>query len=162
MSEAAIACPYEARFVVRPEWLDANGHMNVAFYLSAFDEGSNPFFDDAGLGWGYTRAGVATMFMVGCNLDFKREVFAGDQLRVTTQLIDWNEKLIHVHKCMYRVDGGELAAASEAMFMHVAFATRRSTPFPPATQAQLAAIAAAHATLGRPAGLSRPLGIRRP
>ncbi len=162
MRSPTIPTPYEAHFVVRPEWLDPNGHMNVAYYLAAFDEGSNPFFDDAGIGWDYTRAGEGTVFMVGCNLDFRREVFAGNALRVITQLIDWNEKLVHVYKCMYQADEGYLAAVSEAMFMHIAFATRRSAPFPAATQSRLAEVARAHAPLGRPAGLGRPLAIRRP
>nr|MBC8451738.1 thioesterase-like protein [Rhodospirillaceae bacterium] len=36
---AAIPAPLEIHTeTVRPEWIDHNGHMNVAYYLLAFDE----------------------------------------------------------------------------------------------------------------------------
>jgi acyl-CoA thioester hydrolase len=30
------------RSAVLPEWVDWNGHMNVAFYVTAFDQGLKP------------------------------------------------------------------------------------------------------------------------
>ena len=72
--------------MVKPEWLDANGHMTVAHYVSAYDDGSCPMFDDFGLGWDYTRAGVASMFMVGSSIDFRRELMSGDPLEMSTWL----------------------------------------------------------------------------
>ena len=41
MNDLPVAAPYEDRLTVKPEWLDPNGHMNVAFYLRAVDDGSN-------------------------------------------------------------------------------------------------------------------------
>ncbi len=46
----AIATPYVgARAVVRPEWIDYNGHMNVGYYHVAFDAAAEPFFELLGL-----------------------------------------------------------------------------------------------------------------
>ena len=35
--------------VVQPEWIDYNGHMNVAFYVLAFDHATDAFLDHIGL-----------------------------------------------------------------------------------------------------------------
>ncbi len=162
MNKQAIPAPFEDRLTVQAEWLDPNGHMNVAFYLRAVDDGSNAFFDDIGLGWGYTQGGVGSIFVTGCNVDFRQELFAGNRLRVTTQLIDASHKLIHCYAELFNEDDGYLAATCETLYMHIAFATRRSAPIPTSAQQRLTQILSAHqALLGTPATLGRSLGIRR-
>lgn len=156
-----VPTPFESRLVVEPEWLDPNGHMNVAYYMTVFDRGSNPFFDDVGLGWDYTKSGVGSVFATGCNIDYHHELLAGDPLRVTTQLIDCNEKLLHLHHWLHHAGTGVLAATQEILFMHVSLETRRSSAIPAASQARLQAVLAAHRALPTPASLGRTLGIRR-
>ena len=34
---------------VLPEWIDHNGHMNLAYYVLAFDLATDEFFDGFGL-----------------------------------------------------------------------------------------------------------------
>ena len=77
-NSTTIPAPFEDSLAVKPAWLDANGHMNVAFYLQAFDDGGEVFFRDCGIGWDYTHAGVGSVFMSNCDLDFHRELFEGD------------------------------------------------------------------------------------
>lgn len=162
MHAATIPSPFLDHLTVKPEWLDPNGHMNVAFYLRAVDDGSNAFFDDIGLGWGYTHAGTGTIFVTGCNLDFRRELFAGCAVRVSTQLIDYSEKLIHCYSEVINADENLVAATCETLYMHVAFASRRGAPMPQSAQRRLDLILAAHrAALQAPPSLNRPLGIRR-
>ena len=44
-----IAAPLEIHTDrVRPEWIDHNGHMNVAFYLMAFDEAAGAVAKEIG------------------------------------------------------------------------------------------------------------------
>lgn len=162
MTTTRIPAPFTASLSVRPEWLDLNGHMNVAFYLSAFDQGSDPFFDYCGLGWDYTRAGQGSMFATGCNLDFRAELLADDRLEVTTRLLDCSAKLLHLYCEIHRGRDGELAATQEALFMHVSLTSRRSMPLPEAAQARLAEVLLAHSSLPTPASLGRVLGIHRP
>ena len=56
-----VPTPYLGQSVVKNEWIDANGHMNVGHYLSAFDDGSCTMFDELGLGWDYTEEGKGTI-----------------------------------------------------------------------------------------------------
>ena len=157
----AIPAPFEAQLMVDPAWIDPNGHMNVAFYMTAFDRGSDPFFDYVGLGWEYTKAGVGSIFATGCNVDYHRELLANDALRVTTRLLDCSEKLIHLHACVYHAGENALAATQEILFLHVSLTTRRSVPMPPESHVRLQAVLAAHRELPSPATLGRRLEIRR-
>jgi acyl-CoA thioester hydrolase len=161
MQAGDIPTPFRKSFTVLPEWLDPNGHMNVAFYLSAFDKGSDPFFEYCGIGWDYTKSGAGSVFATGCNIDFRYELLAGDALEVTTRLLDRNDKLLHIYCEIARVGEAGPAATQEALFMHVSLQTRRSQPFPEATLARLGEVLAAHAVLPRPTMLGRQLGIRR-
>ena len=43
---------------VLPEYIDYNGHMNVAFYLLAFDHATDAFFDYMQLGERYRESGL--------------------------------------------------------------------------------------------------------
>lgn len=161
MNVSAVPAPFRKSFTVLPAWLDANGHMNVAFYLSAFDKGSDPFFDYCGLGWDYTKSGAGSVFATGCNLDFNYELLERDELEVTTRLLDHSDKLVHLWCEVYRRGEASPAATQEALFMHVSLQTRKSAAFPAASLARLSAVQTAHAALERPGSLGRKLEIRR-
>jgi acyl-CoA thioester hydrolase len=161
MSELSVPRPYVCTLEVKPEWLDPNGHMNVAFYLRAVDDGSNPFFDDIGLGWGYTAEGEGSIFVTGCNMDFHSELFAGDRIHVSTRLVAYAPKLLHCWAEVRRAADDTLASTAETLYMHVSLKSRRSAPMPEAAQQRLAVILDAHARDPLPAGLGRALGIRR-
>ncbi len=36
--------------VVRPEWIDYNGHFNAGYYMVCFDEALEPLMEHIGLG----------------------------------------------------------------------------------------------------------------
>ena len=158
---SSIQAPYETTLVVKPEWLDGNGHMNVAYYLSAFDDGTEVFFGDVGLDWAYTSEGVGTIFIADSNLSFYQELMAGDELRITTRLFDFDHKRLHLYLELYRVAGNVLAACSEMLYLHVSFATRRSSPMPDSAYQRLQQILPVHQQLPAVSWLGRKIGIRR-
>ena len=160
MTDSDAGMPYVDYLEVKPEWLDPNGHMNMAYYVHAFDDGGEGFFRELGIGWDYTKQGVGSIFTANCDLDFRHELFAGDPLTVTTQLIDWSPKLVHTYQALYHRDRGYLAATAEMLFVHVAFADRKSTQMPLEAQRRLAAVSAIHAQLPRPENLGRKIEIR--
>lgn len=155
----AIPAPYLGYSEVKPGWLDANGHMNVAHYVSAFDDGSCPMFDVIGLGWDYTAAGEASVFMIGSSIDFRRELLAGDALRMTTQLLGFDRRRIHVFQELFHANENYLAAQAEFMFAHVSLESRRATEIPESAQSRLAQILAVHEQLARPAFVGRKMGF---
>jgi acyl-CoA thioester hydrolase len=149
------------RDTVRPDWIDFNGHMNVAYYVLAFDGATDKFFDWLGLDAAYRQATNRSTFALEHHVVYLREVGLGDPLRFTTQLIDHDAKRVHYFHSMYHARDGYLAATSEIISMHVDLGTRRSIALAPPDDARLIALAAAHAALPRPEQCGRVIGIRR-
>lgn len=156
---ATVPTPYYGYSTVKDSWLDANGHMNVAHYVSAFDDGSCPMFDELGLGWDYTHAGESSVFMVSSSIDFRRELLAGAPLEMTTRLVGYDRRRIHVYQELFHRDERYLAAQAEFVFVHVSLKTRHVTNIPETALTRLAEIAEAHAGLPRLSFLGRSIGL---
>jgi acyl-CoA thioester hydrolase len=157
-----LAAPFDRhRAEVRPEWIDPNGHMNVAYYAMAFDHGLDAFADQLGVGWAYVEHGLGMTFVRESHIVYERELHAGDPVRITAQILDHDEKRVQLFQSMYHGGEGWLAAATELMLVNVDIATRRSAPWLAETMRRLAAIAAAHAALPRPEQAGRVIAIRR-
>jgi len=151
---------YESFGTVKPEWLDHNGHMNVAYYVLAFDFITDAVYDQWGLGDDYQEQGYS-VFTLGMNVDYLQELYENDPLRITTQLLAWDHKRVHYFHHMYHAKKGFLAATNECLGINVNLESRRSEPFPEPIQAILAEIYEAHQHLPLPAGAGRQLGIRQ-
>ena len=151
--------PYYGYSVVKDSWLDANGHMNVAHYVSAFDDGSCPMFDDFGLGWDYTEAGESSVFMASSSIDFRRELLAGAPLEMTTRLLGFDLSRIHVYQELFHREAGYLAAQAEFLFIHVSLETRRVTPIPDSARLRLEEIIAVHGEAPLPRFAGRSMGL---
>ena len=145
---------------IRPEWTDANGHMNVAYYVLAFDRATDAFYDALGIGWPYLERDRKSLFTLAMNVDYVREVFADSTVRIESRLLDYDHKRVHYFHAMHDAREGWLAATNELVAMHVDMASRRSAPFAHGTQDRLAAMRAAHAALPLPVQVGRKLGIR--
>ena len=115
---------------VKTEWLDYNGHMNMGYYLVAFDQiATEKFYDFINIGLAHKQALSKTTFTLGANIDYVREVMKGDRLRITSQLADYDHKRVHYIHCMYHAEEGYLAATNECLGIYVDLKTRRSTSF---------------------------------
>lgn len=145
---------------IRPEWIDYNGHMNVAYYVLAFDEGTDRFLADMGLDADYLRAGGST-FALEMHVTYDRELHLDAPYEVRTQLVDADTKRLHLFHRMFHAEEGWLAATNEVITMHIDMATRRSAPFPAVIQDSVDRMLTAHGKIPRPDGLGRVIGIRR-
>ena len=149
------------RDVVRPEWVDYNRHLNVAFYVRAFDFATDAFFDYTGLYLDYIERTGCTLYVREMHVSYHREMKEGAPMRFETQVLDVDEKRLHLFHSLYHDAEGYLAATNELMCMHVDTATGRSTPFPPDRLEVLAAVGRTHAALPAPADKGSVIGIRR-
>jgi acyl-CoA thioester hydrolase len=146
---------------VLPEWIDGNGHMNVAYYSLIFDRALDSFFDVMGIGWDYTKRGEGSAFVLEAHVSFLKEVKTGDPLRVSFQLLDYDEKRIHYFEQMYHATEGFLAATSEQVSIHIDMKTRRSAPFPADVLEKLKTIRVAHEGLAVPPQAGRVIRIEK-
>ncbi|MBW7862126.1 MAG: thioesterase family protein [Rhodocyclaceae bacterium] len=160
--ETYATAPIEtARGQVRPEWIDYNGHMNVAYYVLAFDHGTDYFLGLLGMDPGYPQREGGSTFALEMHVSYERELKCDQPYVVRTQLIDADTKRIHLFHRMHHANEGWLAATNEVITMHIDMAQRRSAPFPQHIQPRVEALKAAHTALARPEGLGRVIGIRR-
>ena len=147
------------RDVVRPEWIDANHHMNMGYYVVVFDLATDEFMRWIGLGAEHRRTHRVTTFCLEAHVTYHREVREGDPLRFTTQLLSHDAKRLHYIHCMFHATDRYLAATNELMSLHVALETRRGAPMAPEVLTRLAAVQAAHARLARPPQAGRAIGL---
>jgi acyl-CoA thioester hydrolase len=146
---------------VRPEWIDYNGHMNVAYYVLAFDHATDYFADRLGLDATYREGSGASFFVVDMNVTYRQELSVEAPIVFTTQLLDYDRKRIRFFHAMYHERDGFLAATNEILTVHVDMEARRSAPMPDEVMARLDALWERHARLDPPEGAGRTLGIRR-
>jgi len=66
-----------AKGVVLPEWIDINGHMNVAYYVLAFDLGVDALWDGLGITSEYIEQSAGSTFAVECHITYQRELVEG-------------------------------------------------------------------------------------
>lgn len=143
---------------VRAEWIDANGHMNLAYYVVVFDHATDAIFDALGLGDAYRNATGHAIFAVETHTLYGRELRRGELVRVRSLVLGGDAKRLHLAHEMLHAESGERAAAQEIMFVHVDLSTRRSAAFPDALREDVADVARAHAAL-RPDWVGRRLAL---
>ena len=147
--------------VVRPEWIDYNGHMNVAYYVLAFDYATDAFFDHIGLDRTYKAEANSTTFIVDMNVSYLGEVLEGDRIRFSTQVLDADEKRLHYFHRMYHAEKGYLAATNEIMAVHISLETRRVAPMRADLWQRVEALREKHTLLPIPEQAGRIIKIRR-
>jgi acyl-CoA thioester hydrolase len=159
-STDVVPAPFDGfRDRVRPEWIDDNGHMNMAYYVLVFDYATDAWFEHVGLGRAHRATHGVTTFCLEAHVTYHREVRGGDPLRFTTLFLDHDAKRLHYFHEMYHATEGYLAATNELVSLHVSQATRRAAAMDPAVLTRLARIQAAHARLPRPPQVGRAMGL---
>ena len=156
---AAPLCLY--RPSVLPAWVDYNGHMSESCYLLVFGDNSDAFFRLVGIDEAYRDQGGHSLYTVQTHIHNIREVAEGEPLRLTLQLLGFDDKRVHIFHAMHHGASGDLLATGEQMLVYVDMAQGRATPMPADLQARLHAIAQAHASLPTPPQVGKPMGIRR-
>src|SRR5215217_64441 len=144
---------------VEASWIDYSGHMNMAYYHVLFDRAVDEGFGLIGLGPDYLEARNASYFAAEVHTLYRRELTLGDTVRVTPQLIDFDEKRIHYYMEVRHAAEGWVAATSENLSLHVDLGTRKVTPFPDDILTNLEVMKTAHKRLARPAALARIIGL---
>ncbi len=148
-----------AHRVVPTDWLDFNGHMNEARYLQAFSEATDRFMAFVGCDAAYIAKG-GSYFTAETHICHVDEVAAGASIYVDTLCLSGSGKTMHIVNSMF-AQNGRLLATCEQVLIHVSLKTRRPSPPAGHIAEKLAAIAAHHARLPRPAQTGRFVGASR-
>jgi acyl-CoA thioester hydrolase len=149
-----------SRMGLRHDWIDYNGHLNMAYYHVLFDQAVDEAFGLCGLGPHYVQERGHSFFLVDSRIRYRRELKLTDAVRVTLQLVDFDDKRLHYAMEIRHAMDGWLAAACENVSINVDMATRRAAPFPADILANLAILKASHADLPSPDMLGEGIAMR--
>ena len=146
---------------VHKDWIDYNGHLNMAFYNVLFDKGTDDVYDRIGIGADYVTARSGSVFTMEVHVNYLSELSLDDPVRIEFQLLDRDAKRLHFFQSMYHATDGYLAATSEQLALHMDMTERRSAPFPDDILPVIDALFDAQKDLPRPEQAGARIGIRR-
>jgi len=133
-------------------WVDYNGHMNEAFYLTAFSNACDQLLAWAGMDAACVAQGHS-VFTVETHIRHLDEVNIGDTIRVEARVIEGGGKKFHIWQELFV--GDRLCATGEQLLLHMDLTTRRSAPPRADVAAWLGRMKQAHANLPLPEGFGR-------
>jgi acyl-CoA thioester hydrolase len=144
---------------VEQQWIDFNGHLNMAYYNVLFDRGIDEMYNLAGLGQRYLEDRQHSFFTAEVHIRYLRELSAGDPVRVTFQLLGYDSKRLHFFQQLFHATEGWVSATSENLSLHIDMQARKTAPFPPDVQTRLAALRKSHERLPKPEAAGRRIAM---
>ena len=144
---------------VPPEWVDYNGHVHESRYLQLFSDATDALLSTIGVDAGYVADG-GSYFTVETHLSHLRQLEAGDRVQVTTQVLDSDDKRLHVFHVLLRDGESEPVATAEQMLLHVDTRSGRAATSREPVRARVAELTEQHAALPRPERAGRSIGVR--
>jgi acyl-CoA thioester hydrolase len=141
--------------VVLPEWIDANGHMNLAYYVVLFDQATDLLYDALGVGQAYRDATHYSTFTAETHTLYENELRVGERVRVVPHVLGIDAKRLHYFHEMFHAEGGHRVAAQELIALHIDMSIRRVAPFPDELRASIEAAVRARGDLPMPSRVGR-------
>ena len=157
---ALTAEPFRSSIMqIEPQWIDYNGHLNMAYYNVMFDRAIDQLWLELGIGPAYMKERHGSTFTAECHVRYLREIHLGDPVQIAILLLGADEKRLHTFEELRHATEGWVSATSENMTVHVDMAVRKAAPFPPDIRERIDAVLQTHATIPRPDGVGRSVGM---
>jgi acyl-CoA thioester hydrolase len=145
---------------IEKQWIDYNGHLNMAYYNVIFDRAGDDAVELLGLGSAYARERKLTTYAAEVHICYVRGLHLGDSVTVTFQLLDYDEKRLHAYQEIRHTDGW-LAATAETLSLHIDMNGPRVAHFPADILKKLEQMRAAHASQRLPERAGRSISLKR-
>ncbi len=156
--DLALSAPFLSSVMqIEPQWIDYNGHLNMAYYNVMFDRAIDQLWLQLGIGPGYMKERNGSTFTAECHVRYLREIHLGDPVQVSVLLVAADHKRLHTFEELRHASEGWLSATSENMTIHIDMATRKTAAFPEDIRARIDAVANAHARVPHPEGIGRKI-----
>src|SRR3954464_6186144 len=134
---------------IEPQWIDYNGHLNMAYYNVMMDRAIDEMWLQLGIGPSYMKERHGSTFTAECHVRYLREIHLGDPVQISVFLLGADEKRLHTFEELRHATEGWLSATSENMTIHIDMNARKAAPFPPDIRARIRAVVDSHATVER-------------
>jgi acyl-CoA thioester hydrolase len=158
--EPAFTAPFMSSVMrVEPQWIDFNGHLNMAYYNVLFDRAVDEIYELIGLGPAYLKQHGHSTMVAEMHVRYLRELHEGDAVRVSVQLLDYDSKRIQLFERLLHASENWVSATCESMTLHVDMAAKKVAPFPDSVLRLVERMKTAHAVLPQPEGAGRSIGM---
>tara|TARA_B110000444_G_scaffold206473_1_gene200017 strand:- start:797 stop:1369 length:573 start_codon:yes stop_codon:yes gene_type:complete len=147
---------------VLKDWIDYNGHMNVAFYTLAFDNSLDEFLENT-LGIGETHASHNQQgpFVLQAHYHYLNEMSLDEKFNVRLLVVDCDEKRMHLCLDIFSVKQKKIIAVSETVLINVNLVIRRTEKYPTWALKRLVDLKNTHANSNFPSVLGKSIGLKK-
>ena len=144
------------------DWIDYNGHMNVAFYTLVFDNSLDEFLENT-LGIGETHASHNQQgpFVLQAHYHYLNEMSLDEKFNVRLLVVDCDEKRMHLCLDIFSVKQKQIIAVSETVLINVNLAIRKTEKYPTWALKRLEDLKNTHAHSNFPSVLGKPIGLKK-
>ena len=130
--------------------------MNESRYLQAFSQASDVLLGRIGADTDYVARGHS-FYTAETHLRHLRELGKDTPYYVTAQILETDEKRLHLWQVLHRTEDDAPAATCEQMLLHVDVGAARACPMLPEIRRRLDPLVVAHAALSRPQNAGRAI-----
>jgi acyl-CoA thioester hydrolase len=124
-----IAAPVVSKIMgIQDDWIDYNGHLNMAYYNVLFDKCADDAFELMGMGPTYAKERRLTVYTAEIHVCYVQELHLSHKVVGTFQLLDSDNKRLRAYQELRHVDGW-LAATSEVLTLHIDMSGPKVAPF---------------------------------
>lgn len=122
---------------VKRDWVDGYRHLNMGYYLVAYDLQTDRLWPHLGLGTSLKKGGLGT-FAAEAWLDYQREMTEAMPIGAESMVLAADDKRLLVKHRMFHFTEGWTASEHEVLYLCVDLNIRRVTPWPEAVRETLA------------------------
>ena len=117
-----------AKGEVLDDWIDYNDHMNMAFYVQCFEESSDFLLEHLGLGYDYAINQDMGVFVVKCDINYKKEIKLREKFLISLESIIIKGKKL-ILKLIMTNSQNDIFADYEIVNLNVDLKTKKSVAF---------------------------------
>ena len=114
---------------IKKEWIDYNGHMNVAYYVYIFDKASDVILSTFKMAGDSAKNNNKSTFVVEMHTNYIQEVQSGDEVETHLTYIDHDKKRINYKLSMFHKEKKYLSATIEVLSLYVDLNQRKVVEF---------------------------------
>ena len=121
---------------VKEDWIDYNGHMNMAYYVQCFEESSDFLLEHMDLGYRYAMEEQKGVFVIKCEINYRKEINLHKNFIISLEELVFKGKKLIVGLKMLN-ENNETIADYKILNLNVDLETKKSSAFSPKIIAQL-------------------------
>jgi acyl-CoA thioester hydrolase len=167
MKDSKVDNPYSTPIIlpeqqVLKEWLDYNGHMNVAFYTLAFDKSLDIFLEDfLGIGETHAHENYQGPFVVQAHYHYLNEMKLNEKFNVRLFVVDCDKNKMHLCLEIYSLLQEKVISVVEQVLINVNLELRKSEPYPAWAFERLLKLKNTHKNASLPSAFGKSIGLKK-